>query len=87
MQAYTLISRYLGLDFAHTWLFSVTTGTGLLNPTPEDNAESMIMIQKYDDQDITLFDAVVAVAAGKLQVPVWTFDSDFDLMMCDVWRG
>ncbi|MCP5010145.1 MAG: hypothetical protein GY942_09225 [Aestuariibacter sp.] len=87
MEAYTLISRYLGLNFAHAWLDSITTGTGLLNPAPEDYADSMAIIQKYDDQDITLFDAVVAVVSSKLQVPVWTFDSDFDLMRSNVWRN
>jgi predicted nucleic acid-binding protein len=86
MEAYTLISRCLGLGFAHRWLDSITTGTGLLNPTPDDYAESAATVKTYDDQDITLFDAVVAVVSGKLQIPVWTFDSDFDVMRSNVWR-
>jgi predicted nucleic acid-binding protein len=66
MEGYTLISRYLGLNFAHAWLDSINTGTSLLNPLAEDYTESMVMIQKYDDQDITLFDAVAAVISKKL---------------------
>ena len=86
MEAYTLISRYLGLAFACTWLDSVTTGTGLLNPTPEDYAESITIVKNYGDQEITLFDAVIAALSEKLRVPIWTFDSDFDVMRCNVWR-
>ena len=86
LEAYTLISRYLGLAFAHTWLDSLTSGTGLLNPTPEDYAESVATVKNYNDQDITLFDAVVDVVSGKLHVPVWTFDSDFDVVKSNVWR-
>ena len=87
LEAYTLVSRYLGLNFAHTWLNSVSEGSGLLNPTPEDYAESITLIQKYVDQHITLFDAIVAVVSSKLHTPVWTFDSDFDLMGSNVWRN
>ena len=86
MEAYTLITRHLGLVFAHKWLDATTTGCGLLNPTPEDYAESIATIKNYGDQDITLFDATVAVVSSKLGLPIWTFDSDFDLMRSNIWR-
>ena len=68
-----------------------------LSPLPKKGAVSatsprtttsitLATVKTYDDQDITLFDAVVAVVSGKLQIPVWTFDSDFDVMRSNVWR-
>ncbi len=87
MEAYTLISRYLNIDYAHSWLDSMISGTGLINPTGDDYLDSVKKVNAYQDQQITLFDAVVAVVSNNLNMPVWTFDSDFDVMRANVWRS
>lgn len=38
------------------------------------------------DQTISFFDALLAEMASVLELPVWTYDSDFDVMGVAVWR-
>ena len=38
------------------------------------------------DQPITLFDTRVAVLAARLDLEVWTYDHNFDLMRVAEWR-
>jgi predicted nucleic acid-binding protein len=40
----------------------------------------------FPDQRITLVDAVTAVMAGKLGMPVWSFDRHFAAMRVKLWR-
>jgi predicted nucleic acid-binding protein len=87
MEAYTLVMRYMGLVFAHEWLSSITEGCGLVNPTPDDYANAWKIVSRYSDQKITLFDTAIATVSARLQIPVWSFDSDFDVMGTTVWRG
>lgn len=86
LEAYTLISRYLTLDYAHMWLDSTLAGIGLINPTPKDYFQSVEKVKTYKDQHITLFDAILTTVSDQLELPVWTFDSDFDVMKANVWR-
>ena len=86
MEAYTLIMRHLGVKYAHRWLDSFIRGSALLNPTPTDYQHAAQQVSKYLDQEISLFDAVLATISSRLQVPVWTYDSDFDVMGIRVWR-
>jgi hypothetical protein len=39
-----------------------------------------------DEQVISLFEAVLAVLSEHLDILLWTFDSDFDVMRVFVWR-
>jgi predicted nucleic acid-binding protein len=34
-----------------------------------------------------MFDAVTAVLARRLELPVWTYDHHFDVMRIAVWRN
>ncbi len=86
MEAYTLVMRYMGLSFAHQWLRSIIEGCGLINPTPDDYTNAWKLVSRYSDQKITLFDAAIATVSARLQIPVWSFDSDFDVMGTTVWR-
>ncbi len=86
MEAYTLVMRHMGLRFAHQWLRSITQGCGLINPTPDDYTNAWKLVSRYSDQKITLFDAAIATVSARLQIPVWSFDSDFDVMGTTVWR-
>ncbi len=87
LEAYTLIDRYLNLKYAHTWLDSINQSVGLLNPTSDDYMNATKRVKNYPDQHISLFDAILVVVSESLAVPVWTFDSDFDVMRANVWRG
>ena len=87
MEAYTLVLRYLGLRFAHQWLTAMQQQCGLLNPTLGDYAAAGQLVKRFGDQVITLFDATLAVVSDQLKTPVWTFDSDFDVMGTEVWRA
>ena len=61
-------------------------GAALINPTPDDYHEAVNRIHTFTDQQITLFDAIVAVLAARLGVQVWTYDHHFDVMRVEVWR-
>jgi predicted nucleic acid-binding protein len=41
---------------------------------------------RFPDQRITLVDAVTAVMADKLGMPVWSFDRRFAAMRVKLWR-
>ena len=86
MEAYTLVMRHMGLRFAHQWLRSITEGCGLINPTPDDYANAWELVNRYSDQKLSLFDTVIATVSARLQLAVWSFDSDFDVMGTTVWR-
>lgn len=85
-EAYTLIMRNLSLSYSHQWLTTVYDSVALINPTADDYLTAKTIVQNYQDQKITLFDAVVASISFSLKTPVWTYDSDFDVLGVDVWR-
>jgi uncharacterized protein len=55
-------------------------------PYPAYYQEACVTILPYRDQDISLFDAVIAKMSERLEAPVWTYDYHFDTMRADVWR-
>jgi len=57
-----------------------------INPTSEEYRMAISKIESLPDQAITLFDATLAVLAGRLQLEVWTYEHHFDAMRCRVWR-
>jgi predicted nucleic acid-binding protein len=87
LESYSLVMRKLGYIEARTFLVQVV-GTGLLeNATTEDYQEACGTILSYSDQDISLFDAVIARMSARLErAPVWTYDYHFDAMQANVWR-
>lgn len=86
-EGYNLVLRRLGGSVARTWCSQLITGSGLLNPSTDDYLAAAARLVRYDDQPISLTDAVVAELADRLQVPVWTFDHHFDLLEITVWRA
>jgi predicted nucleic acid-binding protein len=86
LESHSLVLHRLGIRASRRWLDEVTAGVGLLNPRRDDYLAASDRLRSYADQPITLFDALVAVLAEELQVPVWTFDHHFDLMGAAVWR-
>jgi len=75
----------MGTNAAFKWL-TILAEASLVNPTPEDYREAVVRVRAMTDQRITLFDAVAAVLATRLQLEVWTYDHHFDLMQVAVWR-
>ena len=86
LEAYTLILYRLGHRSASGWLEDVRAGTALLNPTPQDYRDAMVLVSRFPDQSISLFDATLATLASRLGLPVWTYDHHFDAMKTSVWR-
>lgn len=86
LESYTLVLHRLSGPVAERWLGEVMARSGLVNPHPGDYQRAAERLQRFQDQGITLFDAVLAVLAESLDLPVWTFDHHFDSMQVRVWR-
>jgi predicted nucleic acid-binding protein len=86
LESYTLLLYRLGREVAKAWLDEGLTGAALVNPTPEDYRDAATKVRAFTDQEITLFDAAVAVLASRLGLTVWTYDHHFDVMRTAVWR-
>ena len=86
-EAHNLVLQRLGGSAALGWLRDVTTGAGLVNPKTEDFLAAAARLRRYDDQPISLTDAVLAELSARLGMPVWTFDHHFDLLRAAVWRS
>lgn len=86
LEAYTLILHQLGIPVALRWLEETRSRAGLLNPTSRDYAAASELLGRYGDQPISLFDAVSARLSNEFDLPVWTYDHQFDLMGVSVWR-
>lgn len=85
LEAYTLVLFRLGEPAALRWLEDMA-GAALVNPSAEDYRHAIVRVQSLKDQPITLFDALVATLAHRLNMEVWTYDHHFDLMRVAVWR-
>ncbi len=86
LEAYSLVLQRLDTQLALIFLESLVTGAELINPTVNDYLIAQYKVTRYPDQRITLFDAVTAVVAVRLNLPVWTYDYHFDVMQVQVWR-
>jgi predicted nucleic acid-binding protein len=85
LEAYTLVLFRLGETAALRWLEDMA-GAALVNPSAEDYRHAVVRAQSLKDQPITLFDALVATLAVRLDLEVWTYDHHFDAMRVAVWR-
>lgn len=86
LEAYTLILRRLGIPAAIRWLDDVLAGGVLQSAGPDDYIQATRIVHSFEDQPLTLVDAVLAQLGARLDVPVWTYDHHFDLMGVEVWR-
>jgi predicted nucleic acid-binding protein len=85
LEAYTMVLHRLGKDVSSLWLNEMAD-TALVNPTPEDYRDAFARVRAQGEQDITLFDATLAVVANRMELEVWTYDHHFDVMRVPVWR-
>lgn len=86
LEAHKLVLYKCGIKFAKIFFERLTNSTNLINPTSEDYYSAYHLIDKFSDQKITLFDALVAVLANQAKLPVWTYDYHFDVMGVQIWR-
>jgi predicted nucleic acid-binding protein len=85
LEAYTLVLFRLGEAAALRWLEEMASAA-LVNPSAEDYRHAAVRVQSLKGQAITLFDALVATLALRLELEVWTYDHHFDAMRVAVWR-
>lgn len=87
LEAYTLILYRLGIRVAHRWLDDLTGSAMPLMPTVADTAAAFALVRRYPDQDLTLFDALLAVVSDRLAAAVWTYDAHFDMLRAARWHA
>jgi predicted nucleic acid-binding protein len=87
LEAYSLVLYKLGKRAAQHWLGDVVGYARLVNPAPEDYQAAGERLRAYPDQQLSLFDTVMAVMSSRLELPVWTHDHHFDVLRVAVWRG
>ena len=85
-EAHTLVLRRLGGAYSRQWLGEMLEGSVLINPEPADYALAGEQLDRFDDQPITLVDAVTSVISRRLQIPVWTYDGHFATLRSKLWR-
>jgi predicted nucleic acid-binding protein len=81
-ETHTLVLRRLGISYARQWIGEILGGAILLNPEPSDYMFAAAQLDRFVDHSI----AVTAVLAGRLRVPVWSFDRHFTPMRAKLWR-
>ena len=86
LEAYSLVLYRLGNRNARAFVRQIFEGIELINPTPKDYLAATELVARFSDQQITLFDGITAILANRLNLPVWTYDHHFDLMLVPVWR-
>jgi predicted nucleic acid-binding protein len=86
LEGYTLVLHRLGTKVALQWLDEVSKSCGLVNPILAQYEQAMTLLRRFDDQAITLVDAVTAVLSAMSGWPVWTYDHHFDVLGISVWR-
>lgn len=85
VETYQLLLRRVPLPTAHAWLVQVTATSSFLNPDDEDYLQAAHRVRSYQDQRLTLVNAVLAVVSERLGQPVWTYDHHFDVLRIDRW--
>lgn len=80
LEAYTLVLFRLGIRVAHRWLDEMSNASSLIFPTPSDASAAFALVRRYPDQNLTLFDSLLASMSARLQRPVWTCDSHYDVL-------
>ncbi len=86
LEAYSLALYRLGREPAATFLEELLDNGTVINPSAEDYLAAVTKLAAFPDQSITLVDATLAVLARRLDIEVWTYDHDFDVMRASVWR-
>ncbi len=86
LECHTLILRRFPIQTTQRWLQEIRGGAMFVNPETDDYSAATSALQRYLDQPITLFDAVIAAVSVRLGVQIWTYDHHFDVMRAATWR-
>jgi predicted nucleic acid-binding protein len=86
LESYSLVMRKLGNREAQALLAQLAGTAIFANATTEDYQDASMTILLYRNQDLTLFDTVLAAMSVRLEAPIWTFDHHFDVMRVNIWR-
>ena len=85
LETYSLILQRQSSRNAVRWIEDVARGPLPLEPIKADYLQAFETVQRLTDQDVTLFDAVLASFAIRSNLPVWTFDHHFDTLGAQRW--
>jgi len=86
IETYNLLLYRLGFEQATHFTKNCLESANLINPTNEQYFAAIQKVQQFPDQAITIVDALTAIIATQLNLPVWTYDYHFDIMRVTVWR-
>lgn len=86
LETHSLLLKRLHLEQVQLWLKINYQQLDILNILNEDYETAVATVAKFADQRISLFDAVLITLSRKFNIPIWTFDRDFDVMGAQVWR-
>jgi predicted nucleic acid-binding protein len=86
IEVHSLILQKLGHRRALAWLDEVISGAFLYDPAPDEFEAALALLRAFPDQPLSLADLLLASAATRLDLPVWTYDHHFDVMRSPVWR-
>ena len=87
IEAHALCLYRLGREMSGQLATYIMSSGSFALPQESDYRVALQTTERYDDQSITLVDAIVAVMSKRLRLPVWTYDHHFDVMQVEVWRG
>lgn len=82
----SLLLRRVTPATAARWQQQLTQGSSFIAPRPEDFESAIEKTKRFPDQTLSYFDCLLTVLSERLELPIWTFDADFDVMKADVWR-
>ena len=86
-ESHTLILRRLGGSYSRKWLTELFEGALMVNPEPADYLSAAALLARFQDQGITLIDAVTAALSRRLRIALWSYDRHFAIMGIAHWSG
>ncbi|PZV23075.1 MAG: hypothetical protein DCF12_19695 [Snowella sp.] len=79
IETYSLLLYRLGFEQATRFSQNCLESTNLLNPTEKQYLEAIKKVKQFPDQTINIVDALTAILANELNIPVWTYDYHFNV--------
>ena len=83
-EAYTPVLYRLGGVYARQWWAEVLAHATPVNAEHADLVLGATHLERFDDDPITLVDAVLAAMSARLHMPVWTATSPSCAPLCGV---
>ncbi len=85
LETYSLILRNLQPHDAIQWLEDIAVGTHVLEIGTDDYKRAFEIVGRFTDQDVTLFDALLATVSIRSNLRIWTYDHHFDILGAERW--